>query len=134
MTEFIEITSEVIEYIYNGDKYAVTAEDNDIIVCELCSNYSSECDPEEDLEYWVGALIYHYEINHGSCWVASDYRRAAQICLIEQCVLDAKDLESICEISPSYGIEAASYDKAVRNLRMHKYAKKVSLDNREGAD
>ena len=134
MDKFIDITSHTIEYYYNGDKYFVTAEENDIVVFEIVGDESVECDPEVDLEYWVGALLFHYENEPGICWVASDYRRAAQMCLVEGRVLEAKHLEKICEISSDWGVEAASYMKCLRNLDLHNAAKHADFSFKEGAD
>ena len=133
--KFIDITSTTIEYTYNGDRYFVTAEEHDIVVFE---NYGEagdeEMDPKVDLEYWVGALLFHYEYEASVYWVATDYRRAAQICLVEGRVLDAKHLEKICEISPTWGIEPAPYQKCLRNLELHNAAKNADFSFKEGAD
>ena len=134
MTEFIDITSTTIEYFYNGDKYFVTAEENDIVVFEIAGDESFECHPKTDLEYWVGALLLHYETDPRICWVAADYRRAAQVCLVQGHVMEALELEKICEISPSWGSKPATYLKCLRNLDLHNYAKKANKTFKEGAD
>ena len=132
MDKFIEITSQTIEYFYDNNKYFVTAEEGDLVVFEIVGDESIELDPEVDLEWWVGVLLYHYESE--TCWLAADYRRAAQICLVEDRVLEVMHLEKICEISPLMGVEPASYQKCLRNLDLHNAAKHADFSHKEGAD
>ena len=138
MGDFIDITSTTIEYEYNNEKYSVTAEENDIVVFCIYENVDYqeevEMDPQVDLEYWVGALLFHYENDLDVCWTEADYRRAAQICLVEDRVLEAKHLEKICEISSEWGVEPASYVKCLRNLDLHNASKNADFSFKEGAD
>ena len=137
---FIPILSTTFEYqlpLYDHLIYRVTAEEGDLQV-----EYRFAVDDEDadwilvanTFEYFVGALIWHYEVTAKVAWTRKDYYAAADVCATAGYVLSESTLVKICGISTQWNEGPYSRDKCLRNYRNFCNGNKVGSTLCEGAD
>ncbi len=102
-------------------------EEGEVEYTHLCS--------EKDIEYWIGHVLWWYDINDNfGWWKRDDVYRAAQACMISGVVLDVEALMYVCGIQTGRDEPPLSYDEMKKRLRLREEANSNNQKFREGAD
>lgn len=120
--QFLNVCHTEITFDYRGDTYKVFASHGHLSVKEFYTHNESSELSENELEYWIGALVYWYEQSWNNPWTENDYRCAAHVCRIKGHILEPKDLERICGITESMGSGPSTTREAERALKSFDYS------------
>ncbi len=120
-SEFPDVYNTSISYTFRNYTYEVKASHGDIDVIETDNGgYDAKLD-ETNALYWVGCLVYWYDMSHPNSWTEEDYLVAAHICRIAGHVLEADELERICGITEQYGVGPSEYVTARQRYNVWKH-------------
>mgnify|MGYP003634638753 CR=1 FL=1 len=138
---FIPILSTTFEYELPGYDhliYRATAEEGDLQVEYRFAVDDEDADwirlNDDTFDYFVGALIWHYEVTAKVAWTKNDYYAAAGVCTAAGYVLSESTLVKICGISTQWNEGPYSRDECMRNYRNFYHGHKIGSTFCEGAD
>jgi hypothetical protein len=137
-----DMTEAIYRYLIGFDSYIeiLDRSEGELKVYTISLDEEGEAESahpctEKDIEYWIGHVLWWYDINDNfGWWNRDDVYRAAQACMISGVVLDVEVLMYVCGIQTGWAEPPLPYDEMKKRLHLREEANSNNQKFREGAD